>query len=81
MISYDNCAISYENCAIIIKETSRVGDIFRVGRVTPTQPFFFGLSMLHSASLIDRLENSIQLQMWLPDACDNITLNYKQDIV
>ena len=37
-ISYDNCAISYENCAIIkIKITSRVGGIFRVGRVTPIQ--------------------------------------------
>ena len=38
MISYDNCAISYKNCAIIIlKKTSRVGGIFRVGQVTPIQ--------------------------------------------
>ena len=35
MISYDHCAISYENCTI--KKMSRVGGIFRVGRVTPIQ--------------------------------------------
>ena len=46
MISYDHCAISYENCAIIImkkKKTSRVGGIFRVGRVTPIQQQQIGL--------------------------------------
>ena len=37
-ISYDKCAISYANCTIIkLKNTSRVGGIFRVGRVTPIQ--------------------------------------------
>ena len=44
MISYDQCAISYENCAIFVrkkKKTSRVGGIFRVGRVTPIQHFLF----------------------------------------
>ena len=44
-ICYDNCAIYYENCAIIIIIiiTSRVGGIFRVGRVTPIQLFSFAL--------------------------------------
>ena len=37
MISSDDCTISYENCAIIKKKTSRVGGIFRVGRVTQKQ--------------------------------------------
>ena len=45
MISYDHCAISYENCAIK-KKKSRVGGIFRVGRVTPIQQLhFFGLML------------------------------------
>ena len=41
-ISYDNCAIFVRNCTII-KKKSRVGGIFRVGRVTPILLLFFGL--------------------------------------
>ena len=55
MITCDNCAISYEDCTIK-KKTSRVGGIFRVGRVTPIQLFLEGALSLISIDFQKRMQ-------------------------